>query len=222
MSPFFNSIIQLQTIAIYFEDLAQYNKEKETKLFHPLSFWVSTWLWHMIINVFHTLLFTTLAYSITGFCVNAQEFVVYYIIMYLVSTNGLYCAQIFANLSSIRVNAIKMYTLFVLMSALYAGYFQYLPHLQSWCKGWVPYLSFMRWGYQALIINELNNDDKLTNSQYYLDQLQFNEVSLAASIGILFGFACFYLIVLVLVVWYKHMDVSTVTKKVNWRQKEGI
>jgi hypothetical protein len=176
MSLFFNVLVQMQTIPIYFEDLAQFNKEKEAKLFQPFAYWLSIWLLHSVLIFCHTMLFVILSYSISGFCANVTEFIVYFVVLYL----SAYCAFIYTQIccmcSKHLAGAIRTFTISILINCLFTGYFQYLPDMQWFLKDWLPHLSFLRWAYQALVINELQNDDQLTNSQYYLDTLGFNKV----------------------------------------------
>ncbi len=202
MSLFFNSVVQAQSVPTYFEDRAQFEKEREAQLFLPAAYWLSTWLLHAGLIFLHTLFFSVLSYSISGFCVLAQQFVVYFVVLFLTAYCSFALAQICCMLSSAPHQATRLFTICTLVSVLFTGYFQYVPDMQGWLTHWAPHLSFLRWGYQALVINELQSDDSLTNAQYYLDMLQFNEVTMGVCVLILFLFTLAHLGVLsAIVVW---------------------
>ena len=90
----------------------------------------------------------------------------------------------------------------VFINLLFTGFFQYIPEMQFWINlpksfPWLPALSFMRWAYEALILNELEGNTKLANIENYENRIGFTFKSSECCL-IIFIFIAFYLLTLII------------------------
>ena len=51
----------------------------------------------------------------------------------------------------------------------------YLPNFPDWLGDWAPYITWMRYAFQGMVMNEFQHNDDLPLYQNYLDNLGFDE-----------------------------------------------
>ena len=56
----------------------------------------------------------------------------------------------------------------------FAGFAIYIPQMPVWLGTWAPYITFMRWSFQALVLNEFQDNDNLPYAQSYINNLGFD------------------------------------------------
>lgn len=59
-----------------------------------------------------------------------------------------------------------------------------------WLGSWAPYLSFVRYGYQGLVLNEFKDNSELPLGQEEIDSLGFDEFNKNVCVRILLLFTC--------------------------------
>ena len=64
--------------------------------------------------------------------------------------------------------------------------------MQYWLRDWLPDLSFVRWGYQALLLNEFVENPNLPDATYYIGLFGFNSVDAGQALAIELIFIAFY------------------------------
>lgn len=173
-SLFFNVIVQMQTIPLYFEDRIMFTREKASKLYYPLVYWFAVWVWYIQFLEVHALVFLLLAYFIAGFQYVAAKIFLFYVTILLSSLTGYLICQVIAASSPNAQTAMGIYPMVVFTNLLFTGYFQYISHMQPWLQCWAPIISFARWGYQAIVVSEFSNNPLLgSDSSYYLQMFDF-------------------------------------------------
>ena len=73
--------------------------------------------------------------------------------------------------------AIAMFPVSLVVIIIFAGYMVQIPTLAYWIRVWGPNISFLRFGFQALVRNELDNNDKLVYGRKYIEMLGFQHYS---------------------------------------------
>lgn len=61
----------------------------------------------------------------------------------------------------------------------------YIPEFPVFLRAWAPYISFLRFAFQALALNELEDNSKLPYGQQYIDTLGFDDFSKGQCIPIM-------------------------------------
>ena len=102
-------------------------------------------------------IFCGVMYKMTGFRNEWSAFFFFFLIAAITSLNGLFYCQLLAVLSPSQQAAITLFpaTLFFFIS--FTGYIIQIPALPEWLSK-VPDVSFLRWGFQALVINEFEDN----------------------------------------------------------------
>lgn len=111
------------------------------------------------------------------------------------------CALFFCQLLSISLpspqTAVAVFPATLFLFIAFAGFIVRLPSLPAWLGSWCPDVSFARWGFQGLVINEFDGNPKISYAQlpsvYYtpdpyhtlISSLGFDGVSKWYSIPIL-------------------------------------
>lgn len=207
LSLFFNCNIQMQSIPTYFDDRQLYQRERPAKLYHPLVYWSCSWLLHSAFLLIHNFLFAIIAYFLTQCQPAAGRFLYYYSLLTVASLTAYFLCQCVASLSPNPKTAITIYPVFLLVNFLFMGFFQMLPDMEPYLRGWLPVLSFARWGYQGLVINELSTNPNLPHGQAYLSMQGFDTVSASGCFAIGLLQLIFYMsllsILLMLIDWQR-------------------
>lgn len=58
--------------------------------------------------------------------------------------------------------AVSIFPAALFLIVAFAGFVVRLPSLPSWLGSWVPFISFARWGFQGLVINEFENNGQIS------------------------------------------------------------
>jgi ABC-type multidrug transport system permease subunit len=145
-SMFYNTVAQIQTISMYFDNRALYNRERGAKIYSGLSYWIAVWLVWFIFLIFHTFVFCIVAYPWSGFQRSGKAFFFFYAITLLSSFVTYFLAQLISASCPNAQTAMGIYPMMFLPSTLFCGYYQNLPDIIDWLKYWFPYvLSIHRW-----------------------------------------------------------------------------
>ena len=109
-------------------------------------------------------------------------------VLLLTSWTGLFVCQLIAAISPSSQTAISGFPVALFFTITFAGYMIFIPTFPDWLSAWAPYISFLRFSFQALVLNEFNDNSDLPLSQVYIDALGFNDytASQCAPVPIIF------------------------------------
>lgn len=174
----------------------------------------------------NSLIYSGILYYLVGFNSAPAAFFFYLLCMVLTTMIGLFIAQFIAALSPSIETATSLFPVSVFFSISFAGsmisllfssllsqrsidlfnvvltspgYIVFIPQFPNWLGNWAPYISFMRYSFQAFVLNELQgNDEKLPYGQSYIDSLGFEDLSKWQCIPILIAFLLFNAVLVLL------------------------
>ncbi|GMI10474.1 hypothetical protein TrLO_g8347 [Triparma laevis f. longispina] len=148
---------QQQNIPIIFDERLLFYRERGAKVYGNFSYWLTGGVSVTPLTLGWVAIFCAILYPLSGFRKDWESAIFFYIIAALTSLCGLFYCQMLAVLSPTQQSAITLFpaTLFFFIS--FAGYIVQLPSLPDWLSQ-VPNVSFLRWGFQALVINELEDN----------------------------------------------------------------
>ena len=178
MAVFFFSLMFMimghqQAIPLLFEDRLMFYRERGAKAYGAIPYWFSSFIFQLPMIVVNVLLFAAITYDMCGFNTADGHFGVYYLVMLLVSITGLFLCQLLAALSISAQSAIQFFPVALFFSVSFAGYIVYIPSLPDWLRGWAPYVSFLRFAFQTLVLNEFVGNPDVNNGDYYIDAMGF-------------------------------------------------
>lgn len=74
---------------------------------------------------------------------------------------GLYFCQFVSLISPNAQVAVSVFPAALFLVVAFAGFVVRLPSLPGWLGSWAPIISFARWGFQGLVINEFRGNTKI-------------------------------------------------------------
>jgi ABC-type multidrug transport system permease subunit len=163
-----------QAIPALFEDRLLFYRERGAGAYGALPYWVSSWFLQLPAIVINVLVFCAISYKMAGLRTDEGHFGPYYVILLIISWTGLFVGQTMAALSPTGQAAINFFPVSLFVSVAFAGYIVYIPSFPLWLRSWAPYVSFMRWGFQGLVLNEFSGNSDLIYGSYYIEEMGFD------------------------------------------------
>jgi ABC-type multidrug transport system permease subunit len=176
---------QLDSISIVIEDRLVYYRERGAKAYSPFAYYLSTFLIQIPTLVLNVLFYSIGMYTLTGLRAGASYYGYFFFLMLFASYCGMFLAYTAASVSRTTEVALSCFPAVFAFNMLYAGYLVYIPAMEEWQKTWLPYLSFFRYAFQGLVLNEFRNNDDLPESHEYIDRLGFDFISVGGCCAIL-------------------------------------
>lgn len=189
-----------QNIPEFFDRRVIFYRERASKCYGAFPYWLSCWVVDIPFVMLNIVAFTTILYYMVGFNTASGCFSRFYGQILLDSFNGLFIAQLMSASTSSPVAAVGMYPVILFIQMAFSGYIVFLSSLPVWLSTWGPYLSFVRFSFQTLILNEFDNNPNLPLSETYIQLLGFDTYSIDQTAPVPFvfviGFAIMFLLAL--------------------------
>eukprot|EP01038_Epipyxis_sp_PR26KG_P012788 gene12788-17145_t len=165
--------------------------ERSSGLYGALPYWISTWLVHSVLIILNAFVYSVVVYFLSGLNSAPHAFITFLVCMILSSFIGFFVAQFVSSICPTTQAAVSLFPVVLFISVAFAGYIVYLPLFPMWLS-WGPYISFIRFSFQALVLNEFHGNHKLPNAPAYLNLLGFNGLEVSECLLILVVFITFY------------------------------
>lgn len=159
-----------KTVPLMFTDRLLYYRERGAGASSAFPFWVSASYLQLLISFVDTLVFAGIVHSMTGL---AGSFSYFWGVLYLTSITGAQMALFVAAASPSPMAAISLYLVCLFWVIAFSGFLVFLPEFAYWLRCWAPDLSYLRWGFQGLVLNELKDNSALPLGPIYIDSLGF-------------------------------------------------
>lgn len=104
-------------------------------------------------------------------------FTYFWLVLTITSYTGLFQCQLIAASTPTAQSAIAIFPASLFWSIAFSGFIVYIPTLDSWLRDWAPDLSFMRWAFQGLCLNEFDGNKDLASDQL-MENLGFDDDSI--------------------------------------------
>ena len=164
-----------QTIPASFEDRYIYIRERAAGAYGTFGHWFALWFLHIPFNSLNVLLYSIILYKLVGFNDKPGCFPYLYGVMLLTSWTGFFMCQFWAAISPSPQVAISRLPISLFFAMVFAGYIVAIPSLNSWLAAWAPYISFLRFPFQGLVINEFTDNNALPDGELYIDVWGFQD-----------------------------------------------
>ena len=139
-------------------------------------------------------LFILIFYWMIGLASTAEQFFVFYLINFLVGLCGNSFGLLLGSIITDGKSLSSTVTIVLLPFVLFSGFFKNAGNFSSWV-GWIQYLSPIKYGFAAMIENEVKYRDSNINSLNL-------DVGVGLSIGVLFGLAMFFRMLSLFFLWF--------------------
>lgn len=192
----------MDRISNILEDRLIFYRERGAKAYGPFAYYCSLFLPIMPILIINVLAYGLGAYTMCGLRPGGSRFFAFFFFMLMANYIGMFAACMTAAIASSTEAALSYFPATLFFNMMYAGYMIYIPSMPDWQGKWLPYLSFYRFAFQGMVLNEFQDNSDLPDSHYYINQLGFDFISIGGCAGILFLFLLFYSVVMYLALRY--------------------
>jgi ABC-type multidrug transport system permease subunit len=158
-------------------DRVIFYRERGSHAYGSLSYWISSTYLELLIVFVNVFTYSLVLYYMAGLRTTSGAFGFFVYILYISSLTGLLVCQAVSAVSPSTQAAIGLFPVSLFFTVSFAGFIVYLPKFPVWLGSWAPVISFMRFGFQALTLNEFDNNDELPYEATYVDNLGFNTLS---------------------------------------------
>lgn len=91
--------------------------------------------------------------------------------------------------------ALSFYPVALFVSVSFTGFLVYIPRFPDWLGSWAPYISFMRYSFQGLTLNEFNSNNNLPYGSEEVNELGFDTLTIDTCAGVMIIWILFYAMV---------------------------
>lgn len=146
----------LQIIPQLFFFKVLYTRERSANVYSTFAYWASNAVVSIPLLLFSHIVFVELAYWLVGLYANPSCHFYAMVVTFMNNLISFYCAQFMAAISPSAEVALTLFPLIFLFLGSFAGFTIPLSELPPGWK-WASYISYPRWTYEALIINEFEH-----------------------------------------------------------------
>lgn len=189
------------------EDRLIFYRERSAHAYGPFAYWISKLLIAIPFDVINSFVFAILLYYLCGLRDNPVEcFGFFLLIVWVTTFIALFICQFIAFISPSTEIAMSLFPIVLFFATAFEGFIIFLPQFPDWL-GWAANVSYMRFAFQALVLNEFQgNDEDLPNESYYIDELGFDTFSKTECATFLLIFLAFHGVMSFIAIQYVNFE----------------
>jgi ABC-type multidrug transport system permease subunit len=148
----------LQAIPYLSSNIIIYHRELASNAYFPAPYWLSQLITTLPIQFGYHFLFIILSYFLVQLPANGSYFFFYLILLFFANTTSYYSAMWLAAATMNEQLAFALYPVMFLFLSQFAGYSITINSIPpGW--SWAPYLSYARWVFEGLMVNQWEQFD---------------------------------------------------------------
>lgn len=164
-------------------------RERAANTYRTSSYFLSKTITDIPKTLFFNSLFSVILYWMVGFRAAAGAFFFFILVIFLVSFTAESLALAVSIMTGDAQAAAALIPVFIIMSLLFGGFFISSSELDDWL-GWIKYLSFIFYGFNALLLNEYGTLSDGPLKEVALDG--HDDLAMWVNIAILFAIMVFF------------------------------
>lgn len=145
----------LGSLAMFLFDRSIYIREHRNGMYRPSAYYIGKILQDVPLGIFVNFIFTTIAYFMVGLQPTAEKFFMFFFICTLVMLNSYTLCMFISNISKNYQVANVIAPLVLVLYLLPSGFLIKLDSIPIYWR-WIKYISFFRYGFEALVLNEFD------------------------------------------------------------------
>lgn len=170
-----NFVSHQEVIPVMFHERLLFYRERGAKAYGAFPYWISTWVVRIPIVAINAAIYAGVYYNLIGF--KKERFSFFYFTLAVHSFASSFLCQFVAHINPSAATAISNMSVFLFLNIIFSGYVIFIDDLPTWLGSWVPYISFYRYSFQAVVRNEFDNNDDLPLGDAYVENVGFNTLS---------------------------------------------
>jgi ABC-type multidrug transport system permease subunit len=202
------------------EDRLIFYRERSANAYNAFSYYLSNFIIQIPIDVLNIFLYSIILYSLCDLRGSIDEnaesggdsggsnshYLFFMYIMLITNYSGLFICQLISYCSPSTDVAMSLFPVVLFFVTAFEGFIVYLPEFPGWLS-WLANVSYLRFSFQALVLNELQgNDDNLPLESYYISQLGFDTISKTTCGLVMFVFLGLHALLTYLAVRYVNFE----------------
>jgi hypothetical protein len=169
---------QQHRIAAVVEDRKIYYRDLASSIYGAMPYWLSAVMLEVPLVGLYSLSYCVVSYFLAGLR-PGWHFAIHYFIMWLVSVACYFLSEIIAVSHATAEAGLTTYRNVIFLLILYAGYVVPCTEYPEWQRSWIQYFSILRWAFQALVLNEYQNNTEFVEADAIVSTLySFDTISL--------------------------------------------
>ena len=153
-----------QCIPSIFDDRLIYYREKGAHIYSYFSYWLTCANIYLPQIALNTFLYSAIVYPLSGLHPCWEAFWFFYLSIALSSMNALFFCQFLAIALPSAQTTVAIFPAALFLFIAFAGYIVRIPTLPTWLSSWATDVSFARWAFQGLVINEFDGNEEIDYS----------------------------------------------------------
>lgn len=133
--------------------LAIVSRERAARMYTVLPYYLANWLCRVPLDVLPQISFCAVQYYLAGLRPGADHFFIFFAVVALEPQCAVALGMLISAIIPSVEAAPQVAPLVVVLFLTFSGYFLNEDSIPDWI-GWVKYISFVRYAFQALMINE--------------------------------------------------------------------
>jgi len=179
-------------------------RERAAGTYHSSAYFLAKNIADSIGQIVAPIVFSVIVYFLIGLQMNAAKFFIFTIFMVMTSLSATSLALMVSTLAKTTDMSVTILPLILEITRLFGGFFLSPKNLPPYFA-WLDALSYVKYAYTAISLNELNGltltckpgeekDGKcpITSGQQTIDQLGLNYLSIEACFVILIAYVIFF------------------------------
>lgn len=155
------------------DDRLLFYRERGAGVYGTVPYWFSSSLAYIPQCALASITYCTVVYKMSGLNAAAGAFGYFCLVVTMCGLCGMYFCQLVSLASPNSQIAVSVFPAALFLVVAFAGFVVRLPSLPDWLGSWAPIISFARWGFQGLVINEFKGNEKI--DYYEIIQMQIPE-----------------------------------------------
>jgi hypothetical protein len=136
------------------------------------AYWLARSIINISISVAQIIVYCSVVYYFVGLRTPFANYLFFVYIFVVTDIISYFMMQTIAGFAPTLEVAMSLVVMVISMTTTFAGYLIYIPAFPSWLS-WATNLTYVRYAFEALVINEMKDNSDLPLAFYYLDELSF-------------------------------------------------
>ena len=169
-------------------------KEENSRLYSVLPYFLSRSVIEIPYIVLVPFIANTILYFMMGLSQTAEQYFIFYLITFLVNLSGSSLGLLLGSIVQDAKSVSAVVPIVLIPFVLFSGLFKNTGNIPAWL-GWIQYISPLKYGYLAMIENEIKYKASNVASMNF-------DVSMWGAIGLLIALATGYRLLSLFFLWY--------------------
>lgn len=148
-----------------FDDRLLFYRERGAGVYGALPYWFSSSLAYIPQSAAASVIYCAIVYYMAGLNPAEGAFGYFCLVVTLCGLCGMYFCQLVSLICPNPQVAVSIFPPSLFLVVIFAGFVVRLPSLPEWLRTWAPTISFARWGFEGLFLNEFERNSHIVYTE---------------------------------------------------------